>query len=475
MNKSYVMNVRRESSPAPQDFRTLPGEREILTFCASCAKTGRIGLDRAIELIAGGARCVPHAYHDGDFLLLDGCDACGSPNAGMRYRNIHETHFVMECILAGDEPEKRTEDADEQPEKRMKRELLGSVGVIRATGGYVADPKEIFEPCGLSSRDGDTCVIHVHCRGCGLVAQMRFQDAQDILEESGVVAPSRFKQGDYIEAGACPYCDGVMGRHELKNIYTRPENGFKDVAFGNENEKGPSLRFFYLFPENASFEQMALKLMEYFDNGEIIWRLHADINVRFVGSAHKSQLTLGVEYSKPEIVTGAYVSFGKGPWSTAIFRNGLDLSRFLSVPVQLQIEELPAVGFESADEGRIRSASIARGIDIRHFIPESDLDDRAFAWSLPFFTGKEGMAQDGRALVSRYGYDALSVHACGLTNGVRNLLTFAGITTIAEVLAMPIPRFCGLDGIEPAAIQQLAGLACELTGAVLDEPQDAEA
>lgn len=115
-------------------------------------------------------------------------------------------------------------------ERELKTRLFGSVGRIKATGGYTVPVEHLHDP--LEWEHG---VVRHFCEGCGAVFELKESRALRFVEMAGVEKPKSW-EGWYFHGRACEVCDGLEPLVELRAI---PEvldrkQALPDVGIGTE-------------------------------------------------------------------------------------------------------------------------------------------------------------------------------------------------------------------------------------------------
>lgn len=96
-------------------------------------------------------------------------------------------------------------------ERKMKKELFGSIGVANPSGSHAVDPKSLLEP--LEWTKG---VARVFCKRCGATIEITLILARKLAGKSGNI-PASFEVL-YFEVRGCILCSGGYKQPSMKLI-----------------------------------------------------------------------------------------------------------------------------------------------------------------------------------------------------------------------------------------------------------------
>lgn len=94
---------------------------------------------------------------------------------------------------------------------QIKEDLFGGVEKIRATGDHVINQEELLKPF------SEGALMRAFCKGCGTLAEINSDLAQEYAKNAGVKLPEN-PAGFYFESGGCALCDSQDSGVELKAI-----------------------------------------------------------------------------------------------------------------------------------------------------------------------------------------------------------------------------------------------------------------
>lgn len=101
---------------------------------------------------------------------------------------------------------------DEDKEKIVEKELLGSVKKFIPTGGHVVDPKKISAPL---KKGG---IVRFFCKGCGSLRELSEKGAKKLSELAEVDISQINFEKIYFEVERCIACDEEFKGVKIKNI-----------------------------------------------------------------------------------------------------------------------------------------------------------------------------------------------------------------------------------------------------------------
>ena len=88
-------------------------------------------------------------------------------------------------------------------ENKIKEGLFGGVEKIKAAGKHKVDIAELLKPFG-----GEGIIMRAFCCGCGTLAEINGDLAQEYAKNAGIAIPES-PANYYFESGGCALCDSA--------------------------------------------------------------------------------------------------------------------------------------------------------------------------------------------------------------------------------------------------------------------------
>jgi len=98
-------------------------------------------------------------------------------------------------------------------QNKVKTQLLGATGRLKADGNHSADREKILSPL----ERGDS-VIRLFCTGCGLTFELTRDLAEKYLRSVSKTLPSIVDPDEYLESNGCGACTGSRDSFEIKKV-----------------------------------------------------------------------------------------------------------------------------------------------------------------------------------------------------------------------------------------------------------------